>query len=208
MDTMNPVEKLQAVVSHMPGWMLENDNEWMSYLRHPESGTGLQVSHHRGQTRFVISVDWPSNFNDAFMSGKRWGVIDQDGREPEITVAMHRPAKVLAADILRRMGHAAIPLSREALRKRQERVAQADKARALAEAIAQLFGGETPDPKPFQRYRFRLHRIVEPGYGAIEIYDYAPNAVMELTSIDAELTLKLVKVIAAHWQARVRQVSE
>ena len=170
----------------MPGWVLENDNDWVSYLRHQESQARLMITHHRGQTRFSVSVDWPQNFNGAHMSGKHWGVIAHDGREPEITVAMNRPSNVLAGDILRRIGNDAIPLSLEALRKRQERVTEADKARALAEAIAQLFGGKAPDAKPFQRYRFRLHRIVEPGYGDIEIYDYAPNAVVELTSIDTE----------------------
>ena len=202
METINPVEKLRAVVSDMPGWVLETDNEWMSYLRHQESSTGLRVSHHRGWTRFVISVDWPQNFNGAHMWGQRWGVIAHDKREPEITVAMNRPARVLAADILRRMGRAAIPLSVEAQRKREERVAQADKARALAAKVSQLFGHKAPDVGPFQRYRFNLYRVVEPGYGDIEIYDYAPNAVIELISIDAELTLKIAEVVAKHWKAR------
>ena len=202
MDTINPVEKLRAVVGYMPGWVLENDNEWVSYLRHEESQARLMASHHRGWTRFVVSVAWPQNFNGAHMSGKRWGVIDHEGREPEITVAMNRPAKVLAGDILRRMGHDAIPLSLEAQRKLKERVAEADKACALASQAAQLLGVKTPDAKPFQRYRINLYHIVEPGYGDIEIYDYAPNAVIELTSIDAELTLKIVEAIAEHWRSR------
>ena len=202
MDMVNSVEKLRAVVSHMPGWVLENDNEWVSYLRHQESQARLMVSHHRGWTRFVVSVDWPQNFNGAHMSGKRWGVVDHEGREPEITVAMNRPAKVLAEDILRRIGHDAIPLSLEAQRKLKERVAEADKACALASKTAQLLSAKKPDANQFQRYRFSLHRIVEPGYGDIEIYDYAPNAVIQLTSIDAELTLKIVETIAAHWRSR------
>lgn len=202
MDTINPIEKLRAVVGYLPGWLLENDNEWVSYLRHEQSQARLMVTHHRGQTRFVISVDWPQNFNGAHMSGKRWGVIDHDGREPEITVAMNRPVTALAGDILRRIGHDAIPLSLEAQRKRQERVAEADKARALASQIAPLLGVAMSSANPSQRYRFNLHRMVEPGYGDIEIYDYASNAVIQLTSIDAELTLKIVATIAAHWQAR------
>ena len=202
MDAINPIEKLRAVVGYMPGWGVETDNEWMSFLRHQESGTGLRVSHHRGQWRFAIAVDWPRDFNGAYRSGISWGVIDHEGRELEMTVAMNRPAKALATDILRRIGDDAIPLSLEVQEKRQERVARADKARALAEQTAQLLGVETPEVNSFQRYRFSLYGLVGPGYGDVEIYDDSPYALVELKGIDAELTLKIVETIAAHWQAR------